>query len=61
MGPKCPHCLAIYEWTEAEIQEPVFCPKVYFCSYCFQMFILDGEEITRLQEDCRRQLGDLDN
>lgn len=53
MGPPCPHCGAIYEWTCGEIEELVTCPKIYFCGECRGMFILDAEEVTALQERYR--------
>lgn len=58
MGPKCPHCYALYEWTESEITEDVYSPKVYFCQGCMQLFTLTSEEITDLQEHFRPQMID---
>ena len=54
MGPKCPVCGAIYEWTEGEITEEVHCPKVYFCpnAECRAMFVLSADEIKAVQASC---------
>lgn len=56
MGPECPHCHAIYEWTCTEISEQVHSPRIYFCQDCRGMFILDPEEIAAIQERCRPTL-----
>lgn len=56
MGPQCPHCGAIYEWTCGELEEQVTAPKVYFCQECRELFILAPEEIAALQERFRPAL-----
>lgn len=53
MGPQCPHCEAVYEWTVGELQEVVCGPKIYFCAECRGMFILTPEEIEALQTKFR--------
>lgn len=53
MGPKCPHCGALYEWCCSELEEHVTCPRVYFCTECRGMFVMDADEITALQEKLR--------
>ncbi len=56
MGPQCPHCGAIYEWTCGELEEQITAPKVYFCQECREMFILGPEEIMALQDRFRPAL-----
>lgn len=56
MGPQCPHCGAIYEWTCGELEEQVTSPKVYFCQECREMFILGPDEIVALQDRFRPAL-----
>lgn len=56
MGPQCPHCGAIYEWTCGELEEQVTSPKVYFCQECREMFILGPDEIGALQDRFRPAL-----
>lgn len=56
MGPQCPHCGAIYEWTCGELEEQVTAPKVYFCQECRGLFILTPEEVEALQERFRPAL-----
>lgn len=56
MGPQCPHCGAIYEWTCGELEEQVTAPKVYFCQDCRGLFILTPEEVEALQERFRPAL-----
>jgi predicted nucleic acid-binding Zn-ribbon protein len=56
MGPQCPHCGAIYEWTCGELEEQVTAPKVYFCQECRGLFILAPEEVEALQERFRPAL-----
>jgi hypothetical protein len=53
MGPSCPECQAIYEWTAGELEELVTGPKVYFCGECRALFVLSPEEATSLQERLR--------
>jgi hypothetical protein len=54
VGPKCPLCGAIYEWTEAEVIEDVMSPKVYFCpvAECRHMWVLAPDEIKEIQQAC---------
>jgi hypothetical protein len=58
VGPKCPKCGTIYEWTCGELQEVAYCPKTYFCQNesCREIYVLTAEEITNLQEQLRPQL-----
>ena len=56
MGPQCPHCGAIYEWTCGELEEQVTSPKVYFCQEGREMFILGPDEIVALQDRVRPAL-----
>src|SRR5690606_6923055 len=56
MGPQCPHCGAVYEWTCGELEEQVTAPKVYFCQDCRGLFILTPEEVEALQERFRPAL-----
>lgn len=56
MGPQCPHCGAVYEWTCGELEEQVTSPKVYFCQECREMFILGPDEIVALQDRFRPAL-----
>lgn len=56
MGPKCPHCDALYEWCTGEVEEQVTAPKVYFCSDCRGLFVLTVEEIEALQDKFRTSL-----
>jgi predicted nucleic acid-binding Zn-ribbon protein len=56
MGPQCPHCGAIYEWTCGELEEQVTAPKVYFCQDCRGLFILSPDEVEALQERFRPAL-----
>lgn len=60
MGPQCPHCGAVYEWTCGELEEQVTAPKVYFCQDCRGLFILTPEEIEVLQERFRPALEEAD-
>jgi predicted nucleic acid-binding Zn-ribbon protein len=60
MGPQCPHCGAVYEWTCGELEEQVTAPKVYFCQDCRGLFILAPEEIEALQERFRPALEEAD-
>ena len=60
MGPECPHCKAIYEWTVGEIEEVVYCPKTYICSSCYGMFILSPEEIVEIQARAGKWMDDWD-
>lgn len=53
MGPQCPHCGAIYEWTCGELEEQVTAPKVYFCQECRELFILAPDEVGALQDRFR--------
>lgn len=54
MGPRCPKCGAVYEWTEGEITEEVMSPKVYFCTdiNCRHMWVLDADQIKDIQKSC---------
>jgi hypothetical protein len=61
MGPTCPHCGAIYEWTCGELEEHVTAPKVYFCQECRGLFVLSSEEIEELQERFRPALEEASN
>lgn len=56
MGPQCPHCGAVYEWTCGELEEQVTAPKVYFCQDCRGLFILTPDEVEALQERFRPAL-----
>lgn len=56
MGPQCPHCGAIYEWTCGELEEQVTAPKVYFCQECRELFILAPDDVIALQERFRPAL-----
>lgn len=56
MGPHCPECGSLYEWTCGELEEHVHAPKIYFCSDCRAMFILPPEEVRALQEQLRPML-----
>jgi predicted nucleic acid-binding Zn-ribbon protein len=56
MGPQCPSCGAIYEWTCGELEEQITSPKVYFCQECREMFILGPDEIMALQDRFRPAL-----
>lgn len=60
MGPQCPHCSAVYEWTCGELEEQVTAPKIYFCQECRGLFILAPEEIEALQERFRPALEEAD-
>lgn len=60
MGPQCPHCGAVYEWTCGELEEQVTAPKVYFCQDCRGLFILTPDEIEVLQERFRPALEEAD-
>jgi hypothetical protein len=60
VGPACPCCGAIYEWTEGEIDEDVMFPKIYFCQKCRHMFVLSAEEITKIQVQCKPALEHLE-
>jgi hypothetical protein len=61
MGPTCPHCGAIYEWTCGELEEHVTAPKVYFCQECRGLFVLSSEEIEDLQARFRPALEEASN
>jgi hypothetical protein len=56
MGPQCPHCGAIYEWTCGELEEQITAPKVYFCQECRELFILAPDDVIALQERFRPAL-----
>lgn len=56
MGPQCPHCGAVYEWTCGELEEQVTAPKVYFCQECRGLFILAPDEVEALQDRFRPAL-----
>lgn len=56
MGPQCPHCGAVYEWTCGELEEQVTAPKVYFCQDCRGLFILTPDEVEALQDRFRPAL-----
>lgn len=60
MGPQCPHCSAVYEWTCGELEEQVTAPKVYFCQECRGLFILSPDEVEALQERFRPALEEAD-
>lgn len=62
MGPKCPKCGTIYEWTCGELQEVAYCPRTYFCQNesCREIYVLTVEEITALQEQLQPQLRHYD-
>lgn len=49
MGPTCPSCGVIYEWTENELREHVMSPRVFFCHGCRAMFTLSADEVTEVQ------------
>lgn len=48
-GPNCPDCGTSAEWTEFEIQEPVFAPKTYQCPTCYKLYTLSVEEVQYIQ------------
>lgn len=56
MGPTCPHCQVIQEWTEAEITETVYSPRTYMCTSCYGVWTLDVDEVTAVQQHYRPQL-----
>lgn len=49
MGPRCPHCKSVHEWTRGEIEEFITAPKVYFCAECHELFVVSIEELEELQ------------
>lgn len=56
-GPNCPSCEANAEWTEGEINEPIFGPKTYCCSYCYHFYVLTIEEIEWYQAKAAETYG----
>ncbi len=49
MGPECPFCHKIYEWTVGELTEVVYSPRTYFCAKCYGIFTVDAETLAELQ------------
>lgn len=60
MGPQCPHCGAVYEWTCGELEEQVTAPRIYFCQACRGMFVLAPDEVEALQRRFRPVLAEVD-
>lgn len=60
MGPRCPVCGTMQEWTPYEMTEVVYAPQTYFCinMECLEMFTLSIEQVECLQAQCRQVFGD---
>lgn len=56
-GPNCPACGTSAEWTEFEIQEPIYAPKTYYCGHCFKLYILSVEKVEEIQSDAKNILA----
>ena len=53
MGPKCPHCKQMVEWTGWEINEVVYAPKTYCCASCSKFFTVAIDVIEEIQKSAR--------
>lgn len=60
MGPTCPFCGALYEWTCGEFSEVYYFPRTYICASveCLQPFTLDVEELEEVKEKFGGGFGD---
>lgn len=60
-GPDCPKCGKSAEWTQREIDEPVYAPRTYCCNFCYEFYILDIEEIANHQKEAQDLMSRWDN
>jgi len=60
MGPFCPKCGYRVEWTEGEITEKIFTPKVYICSECYEIYTVSVEALECLQLQANKFLTSVD-
>jgi len=49
MGPRCPFCSLMVEFTEWEMNEIIYAPKFYCCSSCLSFFCVEIDKLEAIQ------------